>query len=57
MLSLIKRFIRNNDGSTGIEYGIIAAVISVGLIGGATAIGNITTTQLQEVSEAMDNAG
>ncbi len=57
MFSLIKRFIRNNDGSTGIEYGIIAAVISVGLIGGATAIGNITTTLLQEVSEAMDNAG
>jgi pilus assembly protein Flp/PilA len=54
---LIKRFIWKNEGSTGIEYAIVAAIISVGLIGGASAIGNITTPQLQEVSEAMDNAG
>jgi pilus assembly protein Flp/PilA len=57
MVSMIRKFIRNTDGSTGIEYGLIAALISVGLIGGATAIGNSTITQLQEISEALDNAG
>ncbi len=57
MLKMIKRFISDTDGSTGIEYGLIAALISVGLIGGATAIGNSTITQLEEISNALDNSG
>ncbi len=57
MRSLFKRFIRNSEGSTAIEYGLIAALISVGLIAGATAIGNSNVTKLQQISDALDNSG
>ncbi len=57
MRSLFKRFIRNSEGSTAIEYGLIAALISVGLIAGATAIGNSTITKLEQISDALDNSG
>ena len=32
-MSLIKRFIREEDGATAIEYGLIAALVSVAIIG------------------------
>jgi pilus assembly protein Flp/PilA len=57
MFSLINRFIRNKDGSTAIEYGLIAALISVGLIAGATAIGNSNITKMKQISDALDNSG
>jgi pilus assembly protein Flp/PilA len=37
LLSIIN-FYKNEDGATAIEYGLIVAVISVGLIGGASAV-------------------
>ena len=36
---LVKRFLKNESGATAIEYGLIAALISVAIIGGATAVG------------------
>ena len=39
MLHLFSRFLRDTSGATSIEYGLIAALISVMLITGATAIG------------------
>ncbi len=34
-----RRFLRDEEGVTAIEYGLIAALISVFIIAGATAIG------------------
>ena len=39
-LDLIRAFAREEDGVTAIEYGLLAALIALGLIGGATALGN-----------------
>lgn len=39
MISLMKRFARDDSGATAIEYGLIAALISVALIAGATTLG------------------
>ena len=36
----IKRFLRDETGATAIEYGLIAALIAVGIIAAATMLGN-----------------
>jgi pilus assembly protein Flp/PilA len=38
-MNLISRFIRDEAGATAIEYGLIAALIAVVIIGGITAVG------------------
>ena len=39
LVSFIKQFMREEDGVTAIEYGLIAALIAVMIIVGATAVG------------------
>ena len=39
MNNLIARFINDDTGATAIEYGLIAALISVAIIGAATTMG------------------
>ncbi|WP_407278912.1 Flp family type IVb pilin [Aromatoleum evansii] len=40
MLEMLKQFVRDEEGVTAIEYGLIAALIAVVIIGGATLLGN-----------------
>jgi pilus assembly protein Flp/PilA len=40
MSSLLKQFAQNESGATAIEYGLIATLISIALIVGATALGS-----------------
>lgn len=40
MQNLFTRFIEDESGATAIEYGLIAALISVGIIAGAKTIGD-----------------
>ncbi|SEK09819.1 Flp family type IVb pilin [Paraburkholderia diazotrophica] len=44
-LDLIRAFARDEDGATAIEYGLLAALISVVIIGSVTLVG----TQLDGV--------
>lgn len=45
MKSLLNRFIKDESGATAIEYGLIAALVAVVIIGGATTLGtNLGTT-------------
>ncbi len=44
-MKLVARFVKNESGATAIEYGLIAALISVAIIGGASTLGgNIDET-------------
>lgn len=45
MVQLIKNFLREEEGVTAIEYGLIAALIAVVIITAVTAVG----TNLQNV--------
>jgi len=56
MQNLVTRFIKDESGATAIEYGLIAALISVALIAGAKAIGDGLNTKFTEVSSAVTNA-
>lgn len=39
-MNIVTRFIKDESGATAIEYGLIAALISVGIIAAATTLGN-----------------
>lgn len=38
-MNLFNRFVKDESGATAIEYGLIAALIAVGIIAGASVIG------------------
>ena len=40
----LMQFLKNEDGATAIEYGLIAALISVAAIGAMSALGTQLTT-------------
>jgi pilus assembly protein Flp/PilA len=45
MTNLFSRFVRDESGATAIEYGLIAALIAVVIIGAVSTVGtNLTTT-------------
>ena len=47
------RFIRNEEGATAIEYGLIAALISVAAIAAMTALGGTLSATFTSVQTAM----
>ena len=50
MTNLISRFVRDESGATAIEYGLIAALISVVIITGLTAIGGHLNTMFNTIA-------
>jgi pilus assembly protein Flp/PilA len=52
----MNRFVKDESGATAIEYGLIAALISVALITGATTLGDTLNTQFQSLSTKMNTA-
>ena len=56
MLRVIKKFVRDESGATAIEYGLIAALVSVA---GVTALGNMGSSlasMFSIVSTTLDGA-
>jgi pilus assembly protein Flp/PilA len=50
MISSFRRFLHEEKGATAIEYGLIASLIAVVIIGAVTAVGNGLTNTFNEVS-------
>jgi len=48
-MKTIVNFIKNESGATAIEYGLIAALISVAAIGAMTALGTQLSTLFTKV--------
>lgn len=57
MSAIFARFMKDESGATAIEYGLIAALISVALITGATTLGNALNDQFTALGGKLDNAG
>jgi pilus assembly protein Flp/PilA len=47
------RFFKNNSGATAIEYGLIAALIAVAVIGAVTTLGTKTSSTFNKVSDQL----
>ncbi|WFR95282.1 Flp family type IVb pilin [Rhizobium tumorigenes] len=50
MTKLFARFLKDESGATAIEYGLIAALISVALIAGATTLGGALNNQFATIA-------
>jgi len=50
MIDALNKFLKDENGATAIEYGLIAALIAVVIVGGVTAIGTNLSTLFTSVS-------
>lgn len=50
---MMKNFLQNQDGATAIEYGLIASLIAVVIVGALTALGGSISGVFTTVSSAL----
>ncbi len=55
-INILKKIRKDESGATAIEYGLIAALVSVAAIGALTAMGGSLNTMFQSVSNALTTA-
>ncbi|GAA0779686.1 Flp family type IVb pilin [Roseibium denhamense] len=53
MKSLLNRFIKDESGATAIEYGLIAGLLSIVIVGGVTAAGTSVGALFDSVDTAL----
>ncbi len=56
MSKFITRFLKNESGATAIEYGLIAALIAVVLVGALQAVGGSLDGAFTTISTEVDGA-
>ncbi len=56
-MSKISNFLKDENGATAIEYGLIAALIGVAIVTGATALGDAVNAKFEGTAEILDEAG
>ncbi len=56
MLKRFKQFCGDESGATAIEYGLIAALVSVAAIGALTTLGDSLQNIFTEVSNSLETA-
>jgi pilus assembly protein Flp/PilA len=54
MRNFIKNFANDESGATAIEYGLIAALIAVAIIGAVGLLGGKLKTTFESVTTGMD---
>ncbi len=56
MSKFITHFLKDESGATAIEYGLIAALIAVVLVGALTALGGQLSTTFDSVKSSLTPA-
>lgn len=56
MSKFMTRFLKDESGATAIEYGLIAALIAVVLVGALQAVGGSLNTAFEKISDDVDAA-
>ena len=57
MIAFLRRFVRNESGATAIEYGLIAALVSVAAITALTNVGDQVKSAFEKVETALSGEG
>lgn len=55
-MTALKRFLNDEDGATAIEYGLIAALVAVALIGTLGALEGSLTDMFTAIGDTLDGA-
>jgi pilus assembly protein Flp/PilA len=53
-MNIVARFMADESGATAIEYGLIAALIAVGIIAAATTLGASLSGLFNQISTKLD---
>jgi pilus assembly protein Flp/PilA len=53
LIQLLQRFVRNRSGATVVEYCLIAGIICLAVVGGATALGGSANESFTAVREGV----
>lgn len=53
MLTRIRAFLRDEKGATAIEYGLIAALVAVVIIGAVTTMGGSITATFESITAGL----
>jgi len=53
-MKMIKKFFKNEEGATAIEYGLIAALIAVAAIAAMSSLGNNLSNTFNDVNNELD---
>ncbi|MCX7319475.1 MAG: Flp family type IVb pilin [Tardiphaga sp.] len=53
MLTIVKRFLKDESGATAIEYGLIAAGISLAVIGSVNGLGVKLNTKFAAINSSL----
>jgi pilus assembly protein Flp/PilA len=56
MQKAIKQFLQQEDGVTAIEYGLIAALIAVVIVGGVTTVGTKLSAMFTSIAGKLTPA-
>lgn len=57
MKNIVARFLKDESGATAIEYGLIAALISVAIVTVLGTVGTSLTTTFQTISDKLSGVG
>ena len=52
-MTFFRKIIKNSKGATAIEYGLIAALIAVAIIGGGRYLGQIINNKFYAIAEQV----
>jgi pilus assembly protein Flp/PilA len=53
VISATRRFMRDEEGVTAIEYGLIASLIAVAIILSVTSVGDALKATFEDIAEAL----
>ena len=56
MTTVFKRFIKDESGATAIEYGLIAAIVAIGLIASLQGLKNNLSSTFSKVGSRLNTA-
>lgn len=57
MTKFFARFRKDESGATAIEYALIAGLIAVVIIGGATTLGSNISQKFTDIAKTVEDAG
>ena len=57
MNNLVKRFVKDESGATAIEYGLVAAGISVAIIAAVKGLGSQLNSTFSTITSQLASAG
>lgn len=57
MMNSVMRFVREEEGATALEYGLLAALIAAAIVTAVTTLGNQLSTTFDGIATDLQGAG